>query len=64
MSNRENQVSVPLPASLRQYVAAAAEREMISQAAVIRRAVAREAQKSGRAERAARRDAVREGASA
>jgi len=44
--NNKNQVSVPLPSALRQYVAAAAEREMISQAAVIRRALAREAQRS------------------
>jgi hypothetical protein len=42
MSNLE-QVSVPLPPALRAYVERAAEREMISQAAVIRRAVAREA---------------------
>jgi hypothetical protein len=39
MSNRE-QVSVPLPAELRQYVLRIAEREVTSQAAVIRRLVA------------------------
>ena len=36
MSNRE-QVSVPLPAELREYVQRVAERELIPQAAVIRR---------------------------
>jgi hypothetical protein len=39
MSNRE-QVSVPLPTELREYVARVAEREVTSQAAVIRRLVA------------------------
>ena len=39
MPNRE-QVSVPLPAELREYVQRVAERELIPQAAVIRRLVA------------------------
>jgi hypothetical protein len=51
MSNRE-QISVPLPADLRQFVRERAEREERSQAAVIRRLVA-EAARQSRQERAA-----------
>jgi hypothetical protein len=40
MSNHLEQVSVPLPADLRQFVRQVAEREERSQAAVIRRLVA------------------------
>jgi hypothetical protein len=40
MSSHLEQVSVPLPAELRQFVRSVAEREERSQAAVIRRLVA------------------------
>jgi metal-responsive CopG/Arc/MetJ family transcriptional regulator len=52
MSNRE-QVSVPLPAELRAYVQRVAEREVTSQAAVIRRLVAEAARKARSQEQAA-----------
>jgi hypothetical protein len=51
MSSRE-QVSVPLTAELREYVQRVAEREVTSQAAVIRRLVA-EAARNAQRERAA-----------
>jgi hypothetical protein len=52
MSHRE-QVSVPLPAELREYVQRIAEREVTSQAAVIRRLVADAARQDSRGDRAA-----------
>jgi hypothetical protein len=46
MAKRDNQVSVPLPAALREYVQRVAEREVTSQAAVIRRLVAEAARRA------------------
>ncbi len=52
MSNCE-QISVPLPAELREYEARVAAREMTSQAAVIRRLVAEAARNAQRQEQVA-----------
>jgi hypothetical protein len=47
MRNQE-QISVPLPAELREFVARVAERELVSQAAVVRRLVADAARQESR----------------
>jgi hypothetical protein len=53
MSNNRDQISVPLPAALRAYVQRVAEREVTSQAAVIRRLVAEAARQAGQDREAA-----------
>jgi hypothetical protein len=47
MRNQE-QISVPLPAELREFVQRVAERELVSQAAVVRRLVADAARQESR----------------
>jgi hypothetical protein len=53
MSNNFEQVSVPLPPALRDFVARVAEAEDRSQASVIRRLVAEAARQQQQAERVA-----------
>jgi Arc/MetJ-type ribon-helix-helix transcriptional regulator len=53
MSNHREQISVPLPPELREFVREQARREYTSEAAVVRRAVAAAARQDSRGDRAA-----------